>query len=273
MRFIQSIEYGDFKVTQEMQIKPLTRKNKAGELYERLPEVENQIRSTLALDRQTLRERIKVRDVENEVFLQEECLVYLIRHFRHLNEIDLIEDLSNALIERIKGRIGKYMRFLDVRHALDGYTDAVGIVFSQLLNIDSDACDFAQVRFWVWLKARVTGVLDEYTRQQDIDAMSDSTISNEDGESVDIFEILPEGMLNGRPSAEVKLEVWDALNVLNDIERQVVLMRIYGGWEIENANPDVPTISRHFNVTSRTIRNWLNQATKKLTKWQEGRKL
>ena len=42
------------------------------------------------------------------------------------------------------------------------------------------------------------------------------------------------------------------------------------GWPVEDRDPNVPTISRYFGKTSRTIRNWLAQAEERLAAWRDG---
>lgn len=46
-------------------------------------------------------------------------------------------------------------------------------------------------------------------------------------------------------------------------------MRFSEDWPIEDRDPMVPTISRHFNHSSRMIRYWLKEAEAALERWRE----
>jgi len=50
----------------------------------------------------------------------------------------------------------------------------------------------------------------------------------------------------------------------------VFVLRHYEGWPIEDKDPSVPTISRHFQRTPRTIRNWMREAENVLAAWRGG---
>ena len=60
-----------------------------------------------------------------------------------------------------------------------------------------------------------------------------------------------------------------AMSQLKEPLRSAYLLRHYYGWQIENQDPNVQTISWRFNKTPRTIRNWLNKAEKCLEAWRE----
>ena len=57
---------------------------------------------------------------------------------------------------------------------------------------------------------------------------------------------------------------------LNPQEREAYLMRHRDGMEIENQDPNVMTISKHFGRSSNTIRKWLKGAEQKLQELQGG---
>ena len=63
----------------------------------------------------------------------------------------------------------------------------------------------------------------------------------------------------------------EALASLEEPQRSVFVLRYYQGWPVESKHPGEPTISGYFGVTSRTIRNWLTSAEKRLSEWREER--
>ena len=59
----------------------------------------------------------------------------------------------------------------------------------------------------------------------------------------------------------------EALALLEPNVRTAFLLRAEG-WPVEDRDPSVPTISRLFGKTSRTIRYWLAQADEQLAAWR-----
>jgi len=60
-------------------VRPLTRRNRQGSVYERTEAVEERIRFALCLKPAAMIEQARIRDYKAPNYLQEECLVYLIR--------------------------------------------------------------------------------------------------------------------------------------------------------------------------------------------------
>ena len=60
----------------------------------------------------------------------------------------------------------------------------------------------------------------------------------------------------------------EGLATLDEPHRTAFVLRYYAGWPIEDSDPTVPTISRHFSKTPRTIRNWMNAAEATLAAWR-----
>ena len=65
-------------------------------------------------------------------------------------------------------------------------------------------------------------------------------------------------------------EAQKLLAKLSPEKREAYLMRHRDGMEIENQDPDVMTISKHFGRSSKTIRKWLKGAEEKLQELQGG---
>lgn len=60
----------------------------------------------------------------------------------------------------------------------------------------------------------------------------------------------------------------DGLRALSEPYRAAFILRYYAGWPIQDRDPTVPTISRHFGKDPRTIRNWLAKAEEELERWR-----
>ncbi len=77
-------------------VSPLTRRDERGRLYKRAKEVDQQIAKALRLDESILVEQIDSREPEGANLFQDECLVYLIRHFRRKGQNDLVGTLMSS---------------------------------------------------------------------------------------------------------------------------------------------------------------------------------
>jgi len=60
----------------------------------------------------------------------------------------------------------------------------------------------------------------------------------------------------------------DALSRIDEPFRSAFLLRHYFDWPVEDQDPAVRTISRHFGKDPRTIRNWLKKAEESLQTWR-----
>src|SRR3712207_5692366 len=81
-------------------VRPLTHRNRQGEVCQRSEAVEERIRSALCLKPTAMIEEARVRDYKVPNYLQEECLVYLIREYKSRGERRVVEELSEILLRR-----------------------------------------------------------------------------------------------------------------------------------------------------------------------------
>lgn len=63
-------------------------------------------------------------------------------------------------------------------------------------------------------------------------------------------------------------QIRDALSRIDEPYRSVFVLRHYFGWPTEDRFPNTRTISRHYGVDPRTIRNWLKKADQALEQWR-----
>ena len=252
------------------QPQPLTRRNADGEVYQRLAAVDRQIKEAIGLDHEELRRCLEVSDDDPSAFLKEESLVYLIRHYHKAGNQEFVNDLAECLLKRcatwIDGNLGS------LREGLrgDGNSSVVAEVFDRILDLTSDRGDFLQVRFWVVLKRITVDVFWKQVNQFDTESSGDydqaaiDTLTQQGAVVVPttfaVRSVESEGVDN------VLIEV--ALRQLEEPIRSAYLLRHHRGWPIEDRDPAVQTISRHFGKTPRTIRNWLARADERLEAWR-----
>lgn len=259
---------------------PLTHRNKKGELYLRTDEVEEQISVALSLERKELLERTEHLDHTSADYLGPECLVFLIRHFARAPDEELVEALSGGLLKRCALRITKALASLDDTEAREEAKSWVKAqLFGKILNLESDSGDFFQVRFWVGLDALTFKALTRaYNAEKRANTMLRlSQLAGEDAGDADDDDAR---VSRGRREATLDPNQWpDRTALLKDAERalaamnpkhaEVFKMKYLYDIPIEDKDPEVYTISRHFDKTPRTIQNWLTAAESALQPWRE----
>ena len=260
---------------------PLTHTNRDGKRYQRLPEVDRQIRAALELEVEDLIARARVSDESSPDFLKEEALVYLIRHHRRENNHHAVNDLTEVLLGRFASWVGSKLWKLGEEAAEDGYADVVERLFIQILDLDSNRGDYLQVRFWRALKGLTTRAFDVQLKQQkkmENNSSLDSLVGY-DGEDSDEVGYgwkvkLPDAATCRAAESQVTDNIFiiQAMTQLEGPFRSAYLLRHYYGWPIESQDPAVPTISQRFGKTPRTIRNWLTKADEQLSIWLGERK-
>lgn len=256
---------------------PLTHRNSAGEVYQRQSVVEQQIVAAIRLGPDDLRVRAALDYQTSPDFLKEECLVYLIRHYHRAGERRLVSDLSEALLRRCVKVIERHLRSLDGEAARDGYSDVVERLFGAILDLGSDRGDFLQVRFWPALEKLA---IRAFHQQLTLHKRAQSTVPISSLAGYDRDEDEEAGrVVRSRGGTEVVVPsdepaairqdlIRDALSRIDEPFRSAFLLRYYVGWPVEDQDPSVRTISRHFGKDPRTIRNWLRKAEEALERWR-----
>ncbi|MYK60991.1 MAG: hypothetical protein F4034_03280 [Chloroflexi bacterium] len=252
------------------QPEPLTRCNRDGEVYRRNPAVDKQIREILRLDADGIIERTRFRDEASSKYVKEETLVYLIRHFHKAGDRRTVSDLSECLLSRCVAVVYSTLGALGKVLADEGHLDVISELFSKILDLNSDVGDFLQVRFWVVLKRLSVQVFRKLVKR--ISYESPSVLAFEEvGETALARSTVATGA-SPYPSPESyavnRTLIREALGQLKEPIKTAFLLRHYAGWPIEHRDEDVPTISRHFAKTPRTIRNWLATAEEILEEWR-----
>ena len=238
----------------ELELIPITLRNKDDELYERSPEVESQIREALTLDRKRLIERANQKDYGSDDYFPPECLVYLIRAYRRNGESEIAEKLLDALIDRCKKKIDSTLRdLLSPYYVNECFQEVIDEVIVQLFDGNTDKADFAQIRFWLWLHGIICNVRRKYFKFQTEDSVTGNYEREFKSTQTDIGD-----------AVERKNGLAKARKLLTDREFQIYVMRYTWGWQIHSDDQSVMTISKYFNVTARAIHKWFEKAEEKL---------
>lgn len=252
-----------------MTIQPLTRHNLSGELYQRTQQVETQIREVLEISPEALVERARIRDYQAAGYLQEECLVYLIREHHRAGHCGLVNDLATVLVDRTAKIATPNLRSLGSDLAGDAFQDVIAKLFMDIWDLQSDKADYAQVRFRVYVGRIVTSEFRRYCKQ--LVNQTSFVIDDE----LDSLGDLPARDCDTVEEIGVVLADLDAampgLSTIDEPCRTAFILRYYSDWPIEHKDPEIPTISRYFNCDPRTIRNWLKKADKALEAWRGAR--
>ena len=251
-----------------MTIRPLTRRNADGVLYERTQRVEEQIVEALAMAPAALVERARIQDYRAADYLQEECLVYLIREYHRQGQCALVDDLSAVLIDRVTRIVGAKLWILGRELATEAFADVVADIFPAIVDMESDAADFAQVRFRFYVERRATSAFRHYRCRAEeaalfADGEDDAAVSVQDQPDVDGDAVEDAAIARGELD-----EALPGLAVIEEPYRTAFILRHFGRWPIEHKDPDIPTISGRFGRDPRTIRNWLKKAEQALEAWR-----
>jgi RNA polymerase sigma factor (sigma-70 family) len=258
-------------------IDPLTHRDANGKTYRRSREVESQIVEALSLEQSALRERVAVERHTTPGYLKEECIVYLIRRFLRNHEFDLPNHLMNCLATRIARRVHSHvLKSLHWSLVDDCSQDVMVAVTRLIIDLTSDRDDFAQVKFGPWLQRVTFNALRPYLRSQKQERASEvdaEELEKSNGKKHPLKDgaLLPDELVIRAESHLLREKAAQKLLAkLNPEEREAYLMRHRDGMEIENQDPHVMTISKHFGRSSKTIRKWLKGAEEKLQELQGG---
>lgn len=251
----------------------LTRRNLANEIYTRLPEVEEQIEWVLAVDRRALAEAAG-QSYESPAHIKDETLCYFIRESLHEGAERAAQELADVLLKRHAGTIRRRVSSgVEARHAEDCASEITLEMLMQLFDVDSDRSDFAQVRFGLFFERLSNNVVNKFRKLQQGERQASSITASHDGEAaeeVDIFDTLAD---EHALSAEDRAVTRDALAHLTHDLCEIFILRHFAGWQIESDSAAEPSISRHLNVTPRTVHNRLKQAEASLARWRKGIKI
>jgi DNA-directed RNA polymerase specialized sigma24 family protein len=273
---------------------PLTRKKANGQVLTRRSSVEEQITQVIGQKSEEVRKRVRIKDSDDGQFLSAECLVYLARDAQRRGDSALLRVVWEALTARVWPFVESNLRTLGSDYAEDGVVKVTSDMGNEILDLDSDRGDFLQVSFWTTIKRRA---IDEFRRQlriakRDQKLTSLDAIPGEEGHSssygdeeheftsppafasaakdpLEQLESAEDEALAEKSHAHKLALAEGALASLPEHIRRAYILHVREGWPIESKNPNEPTISAALGKTPRTIRNYLEEAEERLSKWRE----
>lgn len=198
--------------------------------------------------------------------LRDETLVYFIRVFHRNDDIVMVNDLAEVLITRWQGWIRSKAGGLSAGDADDLYGTVIKGLFERILDLDTDRGDYFQCKFGHALKRLTISALRPYYRASTWESKNiiKPTTDEEVESELDIDEIVADPSM----SIEKKVLLADALSQIPQPHGMAYVLHHGYGWQIESKDPMEPTLSKHFQVTPRTIRNWITTAEKHLSQWR-----
>jgi hypothetical protein len=241
-----------------VQVQPLTHCNSAGDVYQRTAIVHSQIETALTLTFSQLVGRARIAERHSPDYFQDECLVYLIREFHRRGDERIVNVLSGILISRCKNMIYGRLQALGQRFVDDAFNDVILDLFSPILDVGSDRGDFLQVRFGRVLQRLIIGVYNRYVRGMKKESENtvplSSTVGSESEGDDDIRNSVQlDDIADPTSTMEQHLLYQEGLNMLVEPYRTAFILRYYEGWQIDAKDPSVPTLSRFFNKSPRTL--------------------
>ena len=250
---------------------PLIHRSKKGVLLERTPEVDSQIRDALSLPPNELVRRASQTSKQDLSFIKDEALVYLIRAFFKSGDKEVADQLSLILIERKTDMI--YARLNGLADADEAFSKVIETLFTHILFRDDGRGDYLQVRFDSALKRITISAFNSQLNKNKKSMLTFSDISNPEDEDINLEESFDSSDSEGNiayptVSIEDQVSINDALESLDEPLRTVFILRYKYLMQVESIDPNVPTLSNHFDKTPRTIRHWLKKADEILKKKQ-----
>lgn len=252
--------------------RPLTKKDKDGNLYVRPPAIETKIDEALKQDWKVLSARTRQTDRRSSDFLPSECIVHLIREAVRRKDDPVATVLVGALLKRCEANLEVTVPDRRLRNAAatrEETIDALTIMIAEdgQAGHDSDLdyfeCSFAHA----FRTLRISRVRAELSYRKDLVELPES--EDEDGDASFDADVLARLSRMARIDAnqETSLLLEELLERVKDLpedERKAVILTRIIGYDEESTDKTKRTAATICNVSGRTIRNRLARATKRL---------
>ncbi len=246
------------------QVTPLTKRRQDGTLYTRRADVEAALTTLIERPREEILTALKVRDAISRLYVQSECIVYLIRSTRNDNDESYFNELFRELMRRLASALprvtGERAELIQNVHAADA-RDHVRDLFIAKLSEDriepGSALDYFEVMFSDAIAAlRKTSMRRANRQAARIEPIEADEETNEPSLAVEravgSLDITQE-LLSDDPI--YRSRVVAAIQALPDKQRRVIEM-ILQDMPIDSTNEAVLTIRKALGVKSeKTVRN------------------
>lgn len=244
------------------EIKPLTKRTGQGKLYVRRPDAEMQIKKIVTLDTPQILAMLENKHRDEPDYLLDETIVYLLREARLRDDVSLLETLYPALNRRIWKLIAKFYGNFDSKEDFEDFGQTVETaIVEKIFDTRAERADYAQVNFGDFVvteaRGRRRGILAGSNR-------TDGTFPPDRDEREGTSKSDEDRFVSEEISPEEKLILRETIAMLPQKYRQVAILHYLEGWPIESGTKGEPAIDALYNVSPRTIRNWLAQAREML---------
>lgn len=236
-------------------IPPLTRNG-----YTRLPETEADIRASLHLSSAALVAAFSEAQEGYEGYRKTEALIFFIRRAHRMGDKRALEGLFGHLIKRCQAYFRSAIRGFDQDARQDIQNDIIAAT-ARLLIDPSDAADFLESLFWVYLE-RKTKTARGLANRRRFRAPLIGDMSADEGDEGDLLAAQQHEQFFALQDAE---KVRDGLAILPADLRELLVLRFFEGWQIGNerskgTRPSVPTLADKYQCSTKTIHNRLAKA-------------
>lgn len=239
-------------------VKPLTKiAGETGKPYSRRADVEKQIAEVLSLDDRRIFEMLENRQRDADGYLLDETIVSLLKSRRY--DSFFVETLYAELNRRIWKLFLKFRKNFNNESDFEDFGQAIEMTIIKNIFSETDAGDYAQVYFGDFVVKTATYAWYARLKNMKRDESMFAAERSDDDEK-EAAKIDENRFVSTEISAEEKLILRARLAELPENVRNTAILHYLDGWQIESKDERQPTISKLFNVSSRTIRNWLNQA-------------
>lgn len=245
--------------TNSTEIKPLTKKTETGGVYRRRPDAELQIEKILTLEKPQILGMLGGNKRRDEAgYLLDETIVYLLRERR--DDDFFVETLYAELNRRIWKLLRAFYRKFNHPEDFEDFGQMIEMaLIKNIFNLETDAGEYAQVNFGDYVVQTATFAwyarLKKTEREKQI-----FEIERADGDDAVETKSDENRFVSTEMSQEEKMILRARLAALPENIRNAAILHYLDGWQIESKDAKEPTVSKLFNVSSRTIRNWLTEA-------------
>ena len=259
--------------------RPLTKTKVGGDLYTRPPEVEAQIDQVNCLLRSDLQTRLLIVDRDAPDYLCSEYLVHLVRQGRRTGDQQLMSAVLPVLLGRCEANLlgtvpaGEMPDAASLRQGI--LEDLTDLFVTDGMGDFPDELDFYECRFnKAFMALRIDAVRRE-TRQRKRGIKVVDLLPAEAAREADTYEdafarVSDAGKILPTQEWDVFREPFaNAIRALPADERDAVILVHVLGYKVESEDPEEETAATRCNCTGRTIRNRLNRAAAKLSRFKE----
>jgi DNA-directed RNA polymerase specialized sigma24 family protein len=258
-------------------VRPLTKCDKQGSRYKRLPAIEASIGQALIDPLTTLVSRSAITDRDDPQYLDTEVLVHLIRNALNAKDAAASTALVGCLGTRCMRILRHRVRPNRLFNAADVHEETISRLYEQLAddqgNPSLGTLDFYEIRFnQAFAALRTTVIREELSRHAPggnpleplPDRESDAELDSTEWDALNRAESDPER------SAE-SAELWRMVQSLPLHERRAIMGKYLFDYKVESTNPEELTVATLCEVSGSEIRSRLRSAVARL-KWMKEQK-